>query len=153
MSQVSGEQRAEWKKYFCTDNVEHANLLVSASRRSSAETESYPMELLSRAALLLRIATGSCSLHLSENGIGWERFEFWLDDIGVRRGFWEKGAYPDHPIELWTDVEEALDNLADAQLNDATWRGSPHGPNSPLLGNSLNKLEECERIGLWGFGN
>ena len=153
MSQVSEDHRANWKEYFCTDKVEHANLLVSASRQSTAETESYPMELLSRAALLMRIATGSCSLHLTENGIGWERFEFWLDDIGVRRGFWEEGAYPENPTDLWTDVQEALQKLDDALPRGVTWRGSPHGPNSPLIGDSLNKLEECERIGLWGFGN
>ena len=151
-SQIVGENRAQWKQFFCNDEVETGFLLESAGRRSTADTASFPVEVLSRAALLLRIATGSCGLHLNKTGIEWESFLFWLDGIGIRRGFWERGAYPEYPIELWTDIEEALETLGEARQNGDRWGESPHGPKSHLPMGSLTRLEECERIGLWGFG-
>ena len=151
-SQIVGGNRPQWKQFFCNDEVGTGFLLESAGRRSTADTASFPVEVLSRAALLLRIATGSCGLHLNKIGTGWESFVFWLDDIGIRRGFWERGAYPEYPIELWTDIEEALETIGEAQQNGDRWGESPHGPKSHLPVGSLTRLEECERIGLWGFG-
>ena len=142
----------KWQQFFCNDDVGNGLLLESAGRRSNADTASFPVEVLSRAALLLRIATGSCGLHLKESGNGWNTFEFWLNDIGVRRGFWERGGYPEHPDELWADIFEALETLDDARQNSESRGESPHGANSRLPASSLMRLEECERIGLWGFG-
>ena len=151
-SQIAERDRPQWKQFFCNDEVGNGFFLEAAGSRSTADTASFPVEVLSRAALLLRIATGSCGLHLSKTGTGWDSFGFWLNDIGVRRGFWERGAYPEHPVELWADIDEALETLHEAGENSDRWVESPHGANSHLPASSLTRLEECERIGLWGFG-
>ena len=151
-SQIDELGRPHWKQFFCNEDVGNGFLLESAASRSTADTASFPVEVLSRAALLLRIATGSCGLHLKESGNGWNTFEFWLNDIGVRRGFWERGGYPENPDELWTDIFEALETLDDARQNSESRGESPHSANSRLPASSLMRLEECERIGLWGFG-
>ena len=151
-SRIVGNNRRDWMQFLCDDEIDDGFLLDYAGSRSTADTSLFPVEVLARGALLLRIATGSCALHLNETGRGWDSFEFWLDDIGVRRGFWERGAYPDTPTELWTDIDEALENLDEAQQNGTKWGESLHGPMSDLPPSGLTRLEECERIGLWGIG-
>ena len=90
---------------------------------------------------------------MNKTGTGWDSYAFWLDGLGVRRGFWERGAYPDDPIELWTDIGDALDALDEAPQDGDREEDSPHGARSHFPARSLTKLEECERIGLWGLWN
>ena len=150
--QIVGPNRPQWEQFLCDDEAGNGFLLESAGRRSTADASSFPVEVLARAALLLRIATGSCGLHMNKTGTGWDSYAFWLDGLGVRRGFWERGAYPDDPIELWTDIGDALDALDEAPQDGDREEDSPHGARSHSPARSLTKLEECERIGLWGFG-
>ena len=150
--QIDERERQQWK-VFLTDTEGSEGLpLDSASGQSNINASQFPVESLSRAALLLRIATGSCGLHLSTIGIEWDSLEFWLDDIGVRRGFWEGGAYPGEPTDLWTDIQEALDSLNEEWQSGNLQSQSPFGTSSPSFIGSLTRLEECERVGLWGFG-
>ena len=150
--QIETREQNQWR-VFLTDPIgENGFPLESSSGQATINDSQFPVESLSRAALLLRIATGSCGLHLKAIGIGWDSLEFWLNDIGVRRGFWERGAYPDDPTDLWTDIEEALDILDQAQQSGNIQSQSPLGTNSPSFISSLTRLEECERVGLWGFG-
>ena len=151
-SQIIERERLRWKQFLTDPTGGNGFPLESASGQSAINASQFPVESLSRAALLLRIATGSCGLHLNDIGIGWDSLEFWLNDIGVRRGFWERGAYPVDPTDLWTDIEEALDVIVEVQQSGDMQGQSPFGTNPPSFKSSLTRLEECERVGLWGFG-
>ena len=145
-------ERSRWQQFLCDMNAQNDLTLNLASTESNIDSVSFPVEVLSRTALLLRIATGSCGLHLNEIGIEWESLEFWLDDIGVRRGFWKLDAYPEYPTDLWTDIHEALDLLDEVQDSANGQYDSFYWNEDPLFVNSLTRLEECERIGFWGLG-
>ena len=110
-----------------------------AGKESHLSDESFPFELLSRAAFHLRFATGSCALLLNKADVDWGSLSFWLNDVGVRRRFWIRDAYPEDPIELWTDLEEAIE-----ALNGSTTNGT-------LSVQDIHTLEECERICFWGM--
>ena len=150
--QMTNRERCRWKHFLTAPDGGDGFPLESASGQSTITDSQFPVESLSRAALLLRIATGACGSHLNAIGIRWNSLEFWLNDIGVRRGFWEQGAYPVDPTDLWTDIEEALDTLQEDQQASNRLSPSPLGTNSPSFVSSLTRLEECERVGLWGFG-
>ena len=138
----SEDEQTWWKTFFVeTASNERTIPLEYAAQKSPADAALFPVEMLSRAALLLRIATGSCGLHLNNIGVGWDSLEFWLEDIGTRRGFWKPDGYPEDPIDLWSDISDAIEDLE-------TTYDSP----LPEPADSIMKLEECERIGLWGFG-
>lgn len=143
--------RAHWKRFLAETNGDGAvSVLECAGRASSMNDASFPVELLSRAGLLLRLASGVCSLHFAESGMTWDSLMFWLNDIGIRRGFWKPDAYPENSIDIWSDISEALEAIEEAQsLGVET---GFHGSHPPSLTYSLCKLEECERIGMWGFG-
>ena len=150
-SQIDEREQPPWKLFLTDPQGGNGFPLESANGQSAINASQFPVESLSRAALLLRIATGSCGLHLNDIGIRWDSLEFWLNDIGVRRGFWERGVYPVDPTDLWTDIDEALEVLNDAQQSGNIQGESPLGTNSPFI-SSLTRLEECERVGFWGFG-
>lgn len=130
--------RPTWRRFLVeAEGSGDTSLLAYASESSNSDALYFPVEMLSRAALLLRLASGSCGHHLVQANSDWESLMFWLDDIGTRRGFWAPRWYPENAIELWTDIVEVLDDIEE----DST---------DPEFGQS--KLEECERIGMWGFG-
>ena len=130
--------REYWHQFLVElEENEATTVLTYASKSSDADAVHYPVEMLSRAALLLRIASGSCGFLLVQAGSDWESLMFWLDDIGTRRGFWVPGQHPEIATELWADIVEALDDIEEGLIDDR---------------NGLTELEECERIAMWGFG-
>lgn len=130
--------RASWRQFLVeAEGNDNTSLLVYASESSNSNAVYFPIELLSRAALLLRLASGSCGHHLAQANVDWEALLFWLDDIGTRRGFWSEHGYPDAAVDLWTDIVEVLDDIEENSIDLEFGRSS---------------LDECERIGMWGFG-
>ena len=130
--------RGAWRQFLVDlDGNGNTLPLAQASKSSHSNAEWFPVEMLCRAALLLRLASGSCGNHLVQAISDWESLMFWLDDIGVRRGFWPPQEHPDNAIDLWTDIEELIDEI-------------DVGGSDPERG--LSEFEECERIGMWGFG-
>ena len=130
--------REKWKEFLVTTGEkESATPLGHASNSSRVNAEFFPVELLSRAGLLLRLASGSCADHLAEVGVTWDSLMFWLNEIGIRRGIWNQTSYPESATDLWADIAEVLEDIDEGLT---------------VGGDSRSKLEECERIGMWGFG-
>ncbi len=145
--------RINWHR-FLVGNGDAAvpTALEHASNDSDSSVAWFPLEMLSRAGLLLRIASGSCGLHLSHVGATWDSLMFWLNDIGIRRGYWDQYSGPESSIDLWVDIAEALEDMDEVRRTDHGLAGDSDGLSLVSLANSLFRLEECERIGMWGFG-
>ena len=141
--------RTNWHRFLAGNGTATVpTALERASNDSVSSVAWFPIEMLSRAGLLLRIASGSCGLHLSHVGATWDSLMFWLNDIGIRRGYWDQYSGPESPIDLWVDISEALEDMDEVRNTDHGLAGGSDGS----LANSLFRLEECERIGMWGFG-
>ena len=131
----------EYWQEFLNDTISHEkpHPFSLAREKSRLSSESFPLELLSRAAFHLRFATGSCALMFNEANVDWDSLAFWLDDVGVRRRIWKKNERPEDPLELWADLEDAMDTI-----RDDTYQDHPSTP-------GIHTLEECERICFWGI--
>jgi len=124
-------------------------LLSEASRVDSVYSSRHHLQVIARAVLLLRVATGSASLLFGEAGFDGEDLEFWWRQFGEDIGLWVP-PFNTRIVDLWADIEVALDDLAlwenensiDASYPD--WRRS--------LAQELSNLGNCERILLWGLG-
>jgi hypothetical protein len=148
----SGLPMSEWRR-FLTRNVQpdDPTLTIEASGTVTPRNPRHHIQVLARAALLLRMATGACGLLLREVGFGCSELEFWWKSIGEERGLWEPGNEPDQLPDLWADVEVALDGIlqwemsnSEADVSYARWRRErPY---------AICVLGECERIALWGLG-
>ncbi|WP_446830481.1 hypothetical protein [Candidatus Foliamicus sp.] len=145
---------ATWKEFqkFLTFEMSRvpSSLLVDANGRVQADHKSHSRQVLARATLLLRLATGSVSDLLKASGSDFEReLKFWWNGDAVRRRLWSLGAAPESFLELWSDVETAL-RVAEE------WRRSPDKEAShwgfwTATGETGWMLSSSERAFLWGM--
>jgi hypothetical protein len=125
-------------------------VLVDARGTDTVASPLQHLQVISRAALLLRIATGACDALLRASSFGITRADFWLRQLGEDRGLWEPGSQDDYG-ELWDDVQGAVEaiekwrgTVVPRHASYAGWRKNCPGP--------IAVLAECERILLWGLG-
>jgi hypothetical protein len=126
-------------------------LLRYAGRSDDSSAPDHHLQVLSRAALLLRLASGASEKLFESASVGRAKLDFWSSQYGLARGFWNNGGQPADMLDLWQDVEEALGSLD-------SWRAAinPATPFSALRreqAGSLQVLCECERIALWGLAS
>ena len=108
------------------------------------------LAVLSRAVLLLRIATGSANDLLKQAGFAADALSFWWEKLGETRGLWRAGSPPEALSDLWADVKASLDELADVVATDPTSLESVYNVAFGMEGR-LNVLSSHERVGLWGL--
>ena len=114
---------------------------------------SHHSSVISRASLLLRIASGSCANLLEEADIDRAELAFWWQPLGERYGIWPPNAEPDDFTTLWAEVEESIEKLELWEVNnpDIDAIGSYHHIRQELSEEILI-LSSFERVGLWGLG-
>jgi hypothetical protein len=144
--QPSGMSEQEWIS-FLTDTAEPV-VFAYANGIADLSNSEHHMHVMSRAALLLRLASGATENLFASANVQKNDLSFWSLAFGSARGFWEPGAEPDDMLDLWQDVEEALGTFN-------SWRGANSADVSyaNLRRNQavpLQVLCECERIALWG---
>ncbi len=124
-------------------------VLKMAQKTDLPSAPNHHLQVLSRAALLLRIASGSSALLLQAGGTSLTQLRFWWTHLGEARGCWEQGSAPQNVTDLWADIEDALEQLESKRASLGTdksllrWRQE--------LPTEVGVLGECERIGLWGI--
>ena len=112
--------------------------------------ESDAFAVISRAVLLLRLATGSAHRQLESNGIDAEVLGFWWRKLGESRGIWQPGAPPSDLHDLWADVEDSLNAIADAKDGHTPLLTS-FCTFASSLAIEINVLASHERVGIWGL--
>jgi hypothetical protein len=120
-------------------------LTLAATIRSPAQ----PTEMISRALLLLRTATALTYENLVSAGVKCASGELrpWLDKLAIERGYWKPGAALLNTADLYSDVSDALTDLASSMPTD------PACLNDWLskTPNGIPTITEVERIGVWSF--
>ena len=106
---------------------------------------SRPEAVLSRALLLLRLATSMNNQNFEAAGLQTiEDLQFWWPSYGAERGFYAPETPPDELSDLWSDVEIALGDLVNPP------------PATPyefarLDVPSFNRIWEADRSVLWAL--
>ena len=141
-----------WARFLTgvTDPADPA-VITEASSRSRRGDPRHHLHVLSRATLLLRVATGACLRLLRSAPVGRDDLEFWWKSLGEQHALWIPGEEPDDLTELWEDVNASVEDLRDWEdrntgLNPSytSWRAE--------LPRQISILGECERVALWGLG-
>lgn len=148
----SGPVRTEWLNFLMRRVEPDTPLLITTAKRASpASDPQHHMQVMARAVLLLRIATGACAWLLRRTGLGRTEIDFWWQLFGQDSGLWESGSIPAELTDLWADIESALEEAVRwgetntlAQPSFARWWREQSYP--------ISVLEGCERIALWGLG-
>jgi hypothetical protein len=97
---------------FLTDAGEGCPpLLELAEGEAEPDDASHHIEVLARAMLLLRLATGSCRHMLRRAGVSAESLEWWWRELGVDRGLWAAAPDPEDLIDEWQWYKDAIDEI------------------------------------------
>ena len=96
-------------------NRRHQCKVLENASLSDPETDlNHSTQVLARATLLLRVATGCAANLLDEaNLIPIDELKFWWIDRSVRRGLWPNSYPPAEFNELWIDIEDAISEIRD----------------------------------------
>lgn len=105
-----------------------------------------PLAVISRAALLLRIATGNVARLLKDSGITKEELNFIWENYGLKNGFWTSPLQVDEFYKLWVEVEENFTDLKDrfSVLGDSPSEFCEDSGN-------IQKISQFNRAALWGI--
>jgi hypothetical protein len=148
----AGLTREEWIGFLVAElDPLEPKLLEYARASSNLRSPRQHLEVLSRAVLLLRLASGAAAHLLSVAGLGRDDLFFWFDRIAVARGFWEPGETRTSMTDLYEDVRGSV-------LDTGSWLEGARGTNPSFARwrreqvAQISQLGECERIGMWGFG-
>ena len=82
---------------FLTRSSQQATsqILDEASRHDSLEAPRQHLQVISRATLLLRLASGSASELLARSGLSNRQIDFWITSLGEDRALWRPDSKPE----------------------------------------------------------
>lgn len=138
-------------RQFLDPTVKYPDQILSDARSTKPVSNvNHSKQLLARAALLLRLATG-CARELLAGTEPREILQFWWSQPGVSRRLWRTDDPPSPFSDLWEDVRESMDSV-EGWLNNGR-------ATDPCAHDFWNKhaadasvLSTTERICLWGLG-
>lgn len=138
-------------RQFLDPTVNHpAQILSDARSKQPVNNVNHSKQLLARAALLLRLATGRARELLSGTAPR-GTLQFWWSRPAVSRRLWRTDDPPSPFSDLWEDVSESMDSV-EGWLNNGR-------ATDPCVHDFWNKhaadasvLSTTERICLWGLG-
>jgi hypothetical protein len=125
-------------------------LLLHATSKSDLHDPSFPLQIISRAALMLRMATGSAQELFRHANVSQPNLRFWWQRYGSERGHWNTAALPGNPIDGWVEVEDCLKG------SNAFWEKAV-APYDTLRewrqsnAREMFGLTACELIGIWSL--
>jgi len=143
----------EWENFLTFSNSPDQPLILQEARAKDVpQSLRHHIQVLARATLLLRIATGATQAKLeSLPGFSRADLQFWWNGFGEDQCLWHSNEPPEHFTDLWTDVREAVQNIDSWQTAMGVGGGSYHKLWREN-GGAVCVLGSCERVGLWGLG-
>jgi hypothetical protein len=141
----------EWVRFFArkADSNDPSLITMAMNTRKQESSHSH-MQVISRAVIMLRVATGACSNLLGNVKFGKTQLEFWWESLAQDLGLWSDATRPDNITDLWADVASAITQLSGwaesnkTTANYANWQSE--------CASGISVLGSCERIALWGLG-
>lgn len=118
-----------------------------AQEVSAIESDRCPIQVISRAAILLYISTRAAGRQLAKAGYTRNDLDFWWRRFGVDRGLWDETGVPDDPRDAWADIRDRLTDV------DRTLAANPAGLNGwrQAMGLPLDHLGAWEIVAVWGL--
>ena len=148
----SPEIAAHWGKILDRATAPSDPAMFSFSAKSAEVRESSHFSIISRAALLLRIASGSTARLIQRSGLTPDSIEFWWNGFGQARGLWEGQRETNTLTDLWADIELYLSEMDDFESKNSLAEQTFYRIGDKL-GRVLPGLASCERVAIWGIAN
>jgi hypothetical protein len=147
---LSAASQARWRSFLLRELAPSDPKVFANSTFKPGDPAKDHFAIISRAVLLLRVATGSACDLLDQAGFDATALEFWWRSIGEARGLWEPASPPATLIDLWADVKDALSDIQLFAQRNPPALESVNGIAS-ALGDRFSVLCSHERVALWGL--
>jgi hypothetical protein len=146
---LSQDTERQLLRFLLRATSPHDPLILSRSQQLATDAYTGAQSVISRATLLLRIASGSTTMLLQEAGYNAASIAFWAEGLGRGRGLWD-GDFTGNPLDLWADVTPAL---VDVELFQQKYSADEQTffRMSAELGQVLMGLSSCERVAIWSM--
>src|SRR6266851_509616 len=140
----------QWRQFLTFRSPFSENLIFTeAEKRDAVSSPSHHIQVIARAVILLRVATGAVRLNLKNlPSQDVSLLAFWWKSVGEARGLWEGSTPPTQFTDLWLDIDSALATLQ-------SWRSAGGAAKKALLAkapDAVRTLSSCERVAMWGLG-
>ncbi|KAF0106436.1 MAG: hypothetical protein FD146_2607 [Anaerolineaceae bacterium] len=125
-------------------------VLLEANSTDASNHPRQVYQLLSRACLLLRIATGANADLILSAGISNSGFDFWWKKLGLDAGILDPDNETTSPDELWSDIETSITEVG-------LWETIVRDPSIYKMHTDNHNakyfwtLSGTERIAMWGL--
>lgn len=139
-----------WIDFLCRKRIPDDTAVMKWSAIPPANDKKTHFSVFARAALLLRLATGSALELERDIGLSAADTSFWWDAIGNCRGMWDGERDPTTILDLWADIEPVLTSI-DAYQASVHVSARTLFKASSVISPDLNTLGSCERIAIWGL--
>ena len=141
-----------WGEFLSYQNLGNSpKILSDANGKSDAYHSNHSKQVLARATLLLRVATGCSAKLLGEVAPHVQaELNFWTSNPSVRRRLWPQSTPSFSSIDLWSDVEDASSSIGQwlSQRGLSACRHALWVEQAP----AAVTLATPERAFLWGVG-
>lgn len=142
--------RDEWIDFLCRSRASEDPDIFRMSRVPPNLRDNSHMAIISRATLLLRMASGATAELFRATGYTSGDTEFWKKELGISRGLWDAHGAPNDLTDLWEDVNTYLLDIHQFQLNCPPPQQTFFRLSSEA-GQALVGLGSCERVALWSM--
>ena len=116
-------RRTSINQFLARDALrEDPRVVAESESRGDHGNENYHLQVISRASLLLRVATGAVREGFRSADVNLDSLRFWWQNAGIKQGLWHSAPPTIDSSELWQDIGEALEDISDCVLHDDTSR-------------------------------
>ena len=147
---LSIRSKDRWMKFLSYEtDGDPLEIVKDAAGEEEASHIYHSKQVLARATLLLRVATGSVADILTEvEPDVRSKMGFWLDGVSVRRRLWAEASPPSSFNDLWSDIEDKL-AIVRQWIDDGNQSNCPY---DFWVANAAEAsvLSTAERVFLWG---
>lgn len=141
---LSPIEAKNWVKFLTSSEI--SKPLFYAEETAPIEDSTCHLRMISRAALLLFVASGAARQLLTKAGYSVDTIAFWWKQHGEERGLWSPNKFPDDPLDAWADVAESIEKLI---LQGSQGSTSLHELMQSQHG--FSKLGAFELVGIWSL--
>ena len=148
---VSHSMRREKLERFLTREAQpfDPQLLQEAERDGDQQDGDYHLQIIGRATLLLRIATGAIREVLGLADLDLGSLKFWWQSVGRLQGFWDDPPSSVNSSELWMDLYQGVEDIDRWKQGDGSSRHSLLGACSE----AIIQTTGIARLGLIGLAS
>jgi hypothetical protein len=145
---LSQRQIQEWSRVLESD--EEPVPFSIAEQTDKVESTHCHLQVVSRAALLLYVATSATGYVLRDAGYSRRILKFWWQRLGICRGLWPPSDILEDPKDMWADVQASLEECDSWLVSNA---GGQHSLNTFRRRPSaaLHDLGAWDAVAIWGL--